>query len=59
MATANDRKMKAQVDGSMKGKPMVTNTGFRGFALSAYTGIFALTVFGCIAGGGAPDHLCH
>ena len=27
---------------------MVTNTGFRGFALSAYTGIFALTVFGCI-----------
>ena len=49
MATANDRKMKATVDGSMKGKAMVTNTGLRGFALSAYTGIFALTVFAAVS----------
>jgi hypothetical protein len=32
----------------MKGKAMVTNTGFRAFVLSATMMIFALTLFGCI-----------
>ncbi len=38
---------------------MVTNTGFRGFASSAYMVNFHTESLRLYLGGGASDHLCH